>query len=368
MFLTGPVRVLLAKASVLAEMVVKHRVWPSACGPPAVLAAQMRALWPLAQLPGVPPPARGPAGRRKFKAQSLAGRPYPDALRRWLLQRRILQMVGGLTWGCPGLFLPPLGGTDNLLIMVVPVSIAGTTQRALHGAIELRPPNEALAHNNGEQAARAEKADCGRSEFLAAASHDLRRPVHALLLLIEAERHPVPAARTHPLMQQIAQAGHAISRLFNPLHGTHRRGGRCLAPPMPWRLRPGRSAGASCWSTTTRWCAPPCARCWVAVLRSARDATSGCPATWTASRCWSAGAKRGPHEHPDRGRPAPDLPGPGRLVVRDTPRHPGGARLPSAEPEHHLIHTALAAGAHGFIPSTADPELVLRLGSERPGP
>ena len=226
--------------------------------------------------------------------------------------------------------------------MVVPVSIAGTTQRALHGAIELRPPNEALAHNNGEQAARAEKADCGRSEFLAAASHDLRQPVHALLLLIEAERHQVPAARTHPLRQQIAQAGHAISRLFNPLHDTHRRGGRCLAPPMPWRPRPGRSTGASCWSTTTRWCAPPCARCWVAVLRSACDATSGCPATWTASRCRSAGAKRGPHEHPDRGRPAPDLPGPGRLVVRDTPRHPGGARLPSAYPPPNRSTTSSA--------------------------
>lgn len=33
--------------------------------------------------------------------------------------------------------------------------------------------------------------------------------------------------------------------------------------------------------------------------------------------------------------------------------------LISAEPEHHLVRTALAAGARGFIPKTADPELVL---------
>ena len=33
--------------------------------------------------------------------------------------------------------------------------------------------------------------------------------------------------------------------------------------------------------------------------------------------------------------------------------------LISAEPEHLLIHTALAAGARGFIPKTADPALVL---------
>ena len=33
--------------------------------------------------------------------------------------------------------------------------------------------------------------------------------------------------------------------------------------------------------------------------------------------------------------------------------------LISADPGHRLIHTALAAGARGFIPKTADPELVL---------
>lgn len=34
--------------------------------------------------------------------------------------------------------------------------------------------------------------------------------------------------------------------------------------------------------------------------------------------------------------------------------------LISAEPEHRLIRTALAAGARGFIPKTADPALVLQ--------
>ena len=210
---------------------------------------------------------------RQFKAQSQATRPDPVALRRWLLQRRILQMVGGLTWGCLGLFLDPRAATDNLLIMVVfagvmgystasngaqdlwgyrlsgffgslamvllvprgfdahapqimlmfllnmvvLLSIAGNTHRTLRSAIELRLENEALARSNAEQAARAEKANRDKSEFLAAASHDLRQPVHALLLLIEAYRHQVPAALDHPLMQQISQAGHAISSLFNAL-------------------------------------------------------------------------------------------------------------------------------------------------------
>ncbi|OYU45472.1 MAG: hypothetical protein CFE44_07270 [Burkholderiales bacterium PBB4] len=40
------------------------------------------------------------------------------------------------------------------------------------------------------------------------------------------------------------------------------------------------------------------------------------------------------------------------------------AILISAQPEHHLIRTALAAGARGFIPKAADPALVLE-GFER---
>lgn len=37
----------------------------------------------------------------------------------------------------------------------------------------------------------------------------------------------------------------------------------------------------------------------------------------------------------------------------------GKTVLISAEPEHRLIHTALAAGARGFIPKTAEPDVVL---------
>jgi hypothetical protein len=72
-------------------------------------------------------------------------------------------MVGGLTWGCPGLFVQPPGGADNLLLMVVPVSMAGNTQPALHGAIELRPENEALAHSIGGHATFAEAPTRARS-------------------------------------------------------------------------------------------------------------------------------------------------------------------------------------------------------------
>ncbi|MDD5028955.1 MAG: hybrid sensor histidine kinase/response regulator [Rhodoferax sp.] len=104
-----------------------------------------------------------------------------------------------------------------MLYVVVLISSLGNTHRGLRRSIHLQLENKALAISNAQQAARAEKANRDKSEFLAAASHDLRQPVHALLLLVEAYRQQVPGAREHPLMQHITQAGQSINGLFNAL-------------------------------------------------------------------------------------------------------------------------------------------------------
>ncbi|MDD4944234.1 MAG: hybrid sensor histidine kinase/response regulator [Rhodoferax sp.] len=104
-----------------------------------------------------------------------------------------------------------------MLYVVALISSLGNTHRSLRQSIRLQLENKALAISNAEQAARAEKANRDKSEFLAAASHDLRQPVHALLLLIEAYRQQLPAAADHPLMQHITQAGQSINSLFNAL-------------------------------------------------------------------------------------------------------------------------------------------------------
>ncbi len=94
---------------------------------------------------------------------------------------------------------------------------ARNARSTLLASIELRLDNEILARTNAANAARAEQANRDKSAFLAAASHDLRQPVHALLLLIEAYRQEVPAAANHPLMQHITAAGQSIRSLFNAL-------------------------------------------------------------------------------------------------------------------------------------------------------
>ncbi len=104
-----------------------------------------------------------------------------------------------------------------VLYVSVLMLAARNARSSLLASIELRLDNEILARTNAANAARAEQANRDKSAFLAAASHDLRQPVHALLLLIEAYRQEVPAAANHPLMQHITAAGQSIRSLFNAL-------------------------------------------------------------------------------------------------------------------------------------------------------
>jgi signal transduction histidine kinase len=103
------------------------------------------------------------------------------------------------------------------MYLTVMVLAAHNARVILLQSITLRLANEKLALDNAEQARIAQRANRDKSEFLAAASHDLRQPVHALLLLIEAYRQEVPASADHPLMQHIRSAGHSIRNLFSAL-------------------------------------------------------------------------------------------------------------------------------------------------------
>ncbi|TXT37110.1 MAG: vsrB [Comamonadaceae bacterium] len=210
---------------------------------------------------------------RLFRSEVLQPSPNLKGVRRWHRFRRTLQLISAVGWGGLGWLMVPGATAHNVIVMatftgVVGHSAAGNsandfwgfvmsattivlvfvwhipavfgadgttliimcvfyvaalttvlrnTHASLRKSIQLQLDNEAMALSNAEQAARAEKANRDKSEFLAAASHDLRQPVHALLLLIEAYRQQMPAAMNHPLMQHITQAGQSINSLFNSL-------------------------------------------------------------------------------------------------------------------------------------------------------
>jgi len=210
---------------------------------------------------------------RRFATEVTLAPPNESGVRRWKRARRTLQFLSAVGWGAMAWLMVPGDAVLNAVLMivfagvvghaaagnsandfwavvvsaitiwlifiqhipdvfgndagmlvlmltlyiVVLISSLGNTHRTLRQSIGLKIENKALAVSNAEQAARAEKANRDKSEFLAAASHDLRQPVHALLLLLEAYRQQVPAASDHPLMQHIVAAGQSINSLFNAL-------------------------------------------------------------------------------------------------------------------------------------------------------
>lgn len=96
----------------------------------------------------------------------------------------------------PGFFLL---GVGVLLMLFTLLGQAARTARLLRSAIELRLAHETLAERLREESARAERAradadaarldaeraNLAKSKFLAAASHDLRQPIHAQGLFLE---------------------------------------------------------------------------------------------------------------------------------------------------------------------------------------
>lgn len=83
--------------------------------------------------------------------------------------------------------------------------------------LELAQEQEALIHAQQHEAARANKANQDKSAFLAAASHDLRQPVHAIHLLGHALQMKTRDPQGRELVEQIITAGKALSDQFNSL-------------------------------------------------------------------------------------------------------------------------------------------------------
>ena len=84
-------------------------------------------------------------------------------------------------------------------------------------SVRLRFENEDLiARLRGEKLI-AEEASAAKSRFLAAASHDLRQPVHALTLFVAALRPRVTDAEANRLLDHIDSSVQAMGSLFNGL-------------------------------------------------------------------------------------------------------------------------------------------------------
>ncbi len=89
--------------------------------------------------------------------------------------------------------------------------------RAIERSLSLQFENVDLMERLKEQKDIAESSNIAKSKFLAAASHDLRQPIHALGLFISALENHTKDDKSVTLVERIKQSVEAMSSLFHSL-------------------------------------------------------------------------------------------------------------------------------------------------------
>jgi len=139
----------------------------------------------------------------------------------WRLSGRVSKPLQAITATVGGL-------ADGNLAVRIPETSQGEIGQLEHGVNRMA---EALAENQRglEQRVReataellgqklaAEAAVLAKSRFLAAASHDLRQPLHALTLLVSALRESAPSGEAGRLAAHIEASASAMESLLNAL-------------------------------------------------------------------------------------------------------------------------------------------------------
>lgn len=128
------------------------------------------------------------------------------------------------------------GGTVGLLFVLVVGHIANReSTAAILTGFENVDLVQALQQQKAaaEQArAEAEAANREKSRFLAAASHDLRQPVHALGLYVSVAQHPASEAERHRILACIEASVDSLATLFDSLLDVSRLDAGTLQPRL----------------------------------------------------------------------------------------------------------------------------------------
>ncbi len=102
-------------------------------------------------------------------------------------------------------------GLLSLLFLVFTASFARSIPLSLRQSIQLRMENEALMDHLTRAKEHAEASERRKTRFLAAASHDLRQPIHAMGLFVPALQRLVRHARPSPqALADIADRMHSV--------------------------------------------------------------------------------------------------------------------------------------------------------------
>jgi signal transduction histidine kinase/CheY-like chemotaxis protein len=104
-----------------------------------------------------------------------------------------------------------------LVVLGMNLAFALNQNRMLMRALGARYVNEALIEQLRQQMELAARASRDKSRFLAAASHDLRQPMHALTLFAGALEKRLAGSAEQPLMRNLNECIASLDRSFNAM-------------------------------------------------------------------------------------------------------------------------------------------------------
>lgn len=129
------------------------------------------------------------------------------------------------------------GETVSMFLAAVPIVYGATLgyfykniHRTLLESLQLRFQLAQMAEDLAEQKFRAEAADLAKSRFLAAASHDLRQPLHAQGLFVEELQALNHDAKSQHLLANLKSSMEAMHELFNSLLDISRLDASVIVP------------------------------------------------------------------------------------------------------------------------------------------
>lgn len=108
-------------------------------------------------------------------------------------------------------------GLLPLIMVAVLVKIARNTREQTRKSEQLRVENLQLVEKLTFEKERAEAANRGKTQFLAAANHDLRQPVHSLTLLAEALKNDTKDPETLKLVSYISKSVESLDFVLTGL-------------------------------------------------------------------------------------------------------------------------------------------------------
>jgi two-component system, sensor histidine kinase len=108
-------------------------------------------------------------------------------------------------------------GIGTLLLLPIVIQFANRVSRTFLESLNVRLQNSELMAELLRQKEAAEEANIAKSRFLAVASHDLRQPLHALGLFVQALQESSIAAQERHLVGNIRRSVDAMEELFDAL-------------------------------------------------------------------------------------------------------------------------------------------------------